>query len=63
MPSLLFVFSKVVKSMSLRTFLYKFARLLGDISAVQKGPKAIIKRIERRATGRVASKVLRKITK
>jgi hypothetical protein len=36
----------------IRSALYKAASLLGDIQAVRKGPKAIAKRIVRKAAGR-----------
>lgn len=41
-----------------RGFLYSLARVLGDINAIQHGPKAIAKRIVNRAIGR---KVVRKM--
>ncbi|GFP24717.1 hypothetical protein HKBW3S43_01040 [Candidatus Hakubella thermalkaliphila] len=44
-----------------RSFLYSLARLLGDLSAVQKG--TVGKRIVRRATGKIAGKALRKAFK
>jgi hypothetical protein len=43
----------------LRGFLYTLARLLGDIQAVQRGPKAVVKRLERRAAGRATGRLLR----
>ena len=45
--------------MSFRSFLYFLGKLLGDISAVQKGK--VGKRVKRRVTGRIMSKLLRKI--
>lgn len=38
--------------MTLRSFLYAFVRLLGDVNAIQRGPKAIGKRAVRKAAGR-----------
>ncbi|WXJ84174.1 hypothetical protein MTBGP_09640 [Moorella thermoacetica] len=35
-----------------RSFLYGLARLLGDIQAISKGPKATARRVGRRAAGR-----------
>lgn len=46
---------------SLRSLLYKLGRLLGDINAVSKGPTAILKRIERRALGRLTGRGIRRI--
>ena len=48
---------------SFRSFLYRLARLMGDVRAVQKGPVAITKRMERRVLGRMASRVIRKIVR
>lgn len=47
----------------IRRALYKTARVLGDIKAVSKGPKAVAKRIARRTVGRVVGKTMRKIFK
>jgi hypothetical protein len=46
-----------------RSFLYWLARLLGDISAVSKGPQATAKRIGRRAAGKATGRMLRKLFK
>lgn len=45
--------------MTIRSFLYALARLLGDIQAVQKG--TIAKRLERRIAGRVVGKLMGRI--
>ena len=45
----------------LRSWLYFFARLLGDVNAVRKG--RIGRRIARRAAGRLTGRALRKIFK
>jgi len=44
-----------------RGFLYRLARLLGDVNAVKKGK--VGRRIARRATGRAAGRTLRKLFK
>ncbi len=41
-----------------RSLLYGIARLLGDISAIQRGPKATAKRIGRRVAGKATGKML-----
>ncbi len=45
----------------MRSFLYKLARLLGDVNAVKKG--RVGKRVARRAAGRMAGKGMRKLFK
>jgi hypothetical protein len=45
---------------ALRSLLYTLARLLGDISAVRRGPEAMVKRLARRQAGRMTSRVLGK---
>ncbi len=47
----------------MRNFLYKLARLLGDINAIAKGPKATVKRIERRLAGRITGRILGRLFK
>jgi len=42
----------------LRTELYRSARVLGDVSAVRRGPRAIGRRILRRWVGRVTGRLL-----
>ncbi len=44
-----------------RGLLYTLAKLLGDLSAIQKG--TVGKRVARRAAGKVAGKGLRKLLK
>jgi len=44
-----------------RSFLYKFARILGDLNAVKKGKPG--RRIGRRVTGRATGKLFRRIFK
>jgi len=48
---------------SFRSFLYALARLLGDVSAVLRGPRAIARRLERRAAGKETGIILRKLFK
>jgi hypothetical protein len=45
--------------MSLRGFLYSFARLLGDVNAVKKGK--VGRRVARRAAGKVTGRGMRKL--
>lgn len=47
----------------MRSFLYKLTRAIGDAKAISKGPKATVKRVERRIVGRLASKILWRIFK
>jgi hypothetical protein len=44
-----------------RRALYHEARFLGDVQAVTRGPKAVLKRAERRLAWRMAAKLLRKV--
>ncbi|WP_193550808.1 hypothetical protein [Salicibibacter kimchii] len=46
---------------SFRSFLYKFARILGDVNAVKKGK--VGKRVGRRVAGRATGKTMRKLFK
>jgi len=45
---------------ALRSLLYWWAKIFGDVSAVSKGPRAIEKRLMRRAAGRVTGRMLGK---
>lgn len=47
----------------LRNLLYELARLLGDLSAMARGPKAMARRLERRAAGKATGKLLGKMFK
>jgi hypothetical protein len=47
--------------MTLRSVLYKLARLCGDWRAVQRGPDAIARRLVRKALGRGFGRFSRKI--
>lgn len=42
-----------------RGFLYKLARMLGDVEAVKKG--RVGKRLGRRASGKASGKIMRKL--
>jgi hypothetical protein len=44
---------------NLRDLLYRLARLLGDVNAVQKG--RVEKRVERRLVGRMTARILGKL--
>jgi hypothetical protein len=50
-----------MKLWRLRRSLYRGGRILGDLSAVRRGPKAMVKRTERRFLGRLLGKLLRKV--
>ncbi|OJT60780.1 hypothetical protein BFP49_18315 [Bacillus licheniformis] len=45
----------------IRSFLYKSAKILGDVNAIKKG--TIGKRIARRAVGKATNKLLRNLFK
>ena len=45
--------------MKLKSLIYRILSLSNDVNAIQKGPKAIGKRIGRKAVGRLAGKVMR----
>jgi len=47
----------------IRSALYRAARLIGDANAAARGPRAIGKRIERRALGRLFSRIIRAIVR
>ena len=44
-----------------RGLLYALARLIGDFTAISKGPSAIVKRIARRGTGKLTGRGLGKL--
>ena len=46
--------------MGFRSTLYKMARIMGDVSAIQNGPQAIGKRIVRKSAYRAGNKVIGK---
>lgn len=46
---------------ALRSGLYGLARLLGDIQAVSRGPKATAKRAARRMAGKAVGRMLGKL--
>ena len=45
----------------IRGLFYTLARLLGDVSAIHKGSRAIVRRLERRGAGRVTGRMLGKM--
>jgi hypothetical protein len=45
----------------LRTLLYTLAKLLGDVNAVRRGPKAIGQRLMRRVAGKATGRMLGKL--
>lgn len=48
--------------MSFRNFLYALARIIGDFSAVRRGPKAIERRVKQRIVGKwLGRSILRKL--
>lgn len=47
--------------MNLKSAIYAVLRLHSDLAAIQKGPKAIAKRLQRKAVGRMAGRIMRKI--
>lgn len=47
--------------MGLKSWLYKLLRWHNDLTAISKGPKAIGRRIGRKAIGRLAGKVMRRM--
>jgi hypothetical protein len=50
-----------VKLWRLRRDLYRGARMLGDVQAIEKGPTAVVKRIERRWLWRLVARLLRRV--
>jgi hypothetical protein len=47
-----------------RSFLYRLARVLGDVEAVSSGkPERVVKRVVRKAVHRSTGKLLRKLFK
>ena len=46
-----------------RDILYGLTRLLGDIQAVSKGPKATAKRVARRVAGKAVGRMLGRLFK
>jgi hypothetical protein len=52
-----------MKFWRLRRDLYRGARLLGDVEAIEKGPTAVAKRVERRLIWRLVGRLLGRVTK
>ena len=49
--------------MTLRSFLYWAARLIGDFDAVRKGPKALVKRLVRKQVHKRVGSKINEVTK
>jgi hypothetical protein len=47
--------------MKMRGWFYWWARFLGDVHAIEKGPAAMIKRGERKLLGRLFGRLMRKL--
>lgn len=47
--------------MKLKSLLYKLLSISNDLNAIQRGPKAISRRIGRKAVGRLTGKAMRRI--
>jgi hypothetical protein len=50
--------TRLRSAISTRGWLYWMARLLGDMNAIQHGPHAIERRVERRLVGKMAGRGL-----
>jgi hypothetical protein len=50
-----------MKLWRIRSGLYRLGRVLGDVQAVERGPKAVERRVLRRTLGRLFEKILRRI--
>ena len=50
-----------MKLWKVRRSLYRDARLLGDVEALSKGPRAVERRILRRWIWRIVGRLLRKV--
>lgn len=47
----------------IRSRLYRAARLLGDLQAARRGPRALVKRATRKALWRVAGRIINKLVR
>ncbi|WP_448522545.1 hypothetical protein [Pseudothermotoga sp.] len=52
-----------MKIWKIRSLFYRIARILGDVQAMMRGPKAVGKRIVRRVVGRAVGRTMRRILK
>jgi hypothetical protein len=43
---------------TIRSFLYAMTRILGDVNAIARGPRATVKRIARRGAGKLTGRML-----
>jgi len=50
-----------MRRLRLRSALYRAARLLGDLQAVRRGPRALVKRAARKALWRLAGRAINKL--
>lgn len=49
--------------MSLRSMLYRIARLMGDVRAIRRGPRAIARRAARKGLMRIAGRAINRMIK
>lgn len=49
--------------MNIRSWLYTVARLMGDVNAISRGPKAVVKRQVRKAALKATGRLLRRLVK
>jgi hypothetical protein len=47
--------------MTFRGFLYQLGRILGDLNAISRGPKAVNRRVKRRIAGKIFGRLMRKL--
>lgn len=52
-----------MKLWKVRRDLYRGARVLGDVEAIEKGPTAVAKRVERRWLWRLVGRLLQRVTR
>jgi hypothetical protein len=50
-----------VRRLGLRSALYRTARMMGDFNALRRGPRAVVKRVERKLLWRIAGRFINKI--
>jgi hypothetical protein len=52
---------KRARPRSLRSWLYALARFMGDVNAIRRGPSRIVRRLGRKAVGRMAGRTINQI--
>ena len=52
-----------MKLWKIRRDLYQGARIFGDVEAVEKGPTAVAKRVERRWLWRLVGRLLQRVSR